>query len=66
MPLRPVHREQSWLFPPSLDDLVPDAHPARFVAMFVEEMDRASWAEMGIDLDGDPSQRAPLHRCPRS
>lgn len=53
MPLRPVHREQSWLIPPSLDDLIPDTHPARFVAGFVEEIDRASWAETGIDLDGE-------------
>ncbi len=54
MPLRPVNRDQGWLLPPTLDELLPDDHPARFVAAFVEGLDRASWAEMEIDLDGDP------------
>jgi transposase len=54
MPLRPLDREQAWLLPPTLDELVPDDHPARFVAEFVDELDRAQWAEMGVGLDGDP------------
>jgi transposase len=54
MPLRPLNREQSWLLPPTLDDLLSDDHPARFVAEFVDELDRAQWAEMGVGLDGDP------------
>lgn len=54
MPLRPLNREQTWLLPPTLDELIPDDHPARFVAMFVDSIERNVWIEMGIELDGDP------------
>lgn len=54
MPVRPFHREQQWLLPPSLDQALSPDHPARFVAAFVDAIDADTWAEMGVVLDGDP------------
>ena len=54
VPLRDMSREQAWLLPPSLDELLPMDHPARFVADFVDALNREDWKELGVEIEGDP------------
>lgn len=60
MPMRPFSRDRVWLLPPELGDLVRDDHPARFVASFVDSIDRAGWLQLGVDPDG-PEEGAPAY-----
>ena len=39
MPFRSYCRDQIWLLPPSLEDLLPEDHPAGFMGMFLDELD---------------------------
>ena len=64
MPFRDVNREQVWLLPPSLDELLPLDHPARFVAEFVDTLDHEGWKELGVEIEGDPLGAPAYH--PRS
>jgi transposase len=52
MPLREFSRDKTWLLPPTLEELLPADHPARYVAAFVDELDRAAWCELGVAPDG--------------
>lgn len=54
MPTRDFSRTRTWLFPPTLDELVSPDHGARFIATVVDSLDRVAWAEMGISYDGNP------------
>jgi len=48
-PLRDMSRAQAWLFPPSLDEMLPLDHLARFVAEFLDALDREDWKVLGME-----------------
>jgi len=39
MPIRPFTRDQVWLLPPALEDMIPSDHVVRFVATFVDSLE---------------------------
>src|SRR5680860_922413 len=51
MPQRPFSRDQVFLIPPSLDDWLAADHPARFVAVWLDELTGAEWSALGIDRE---------------
>ena len=61
---RPMDREQAWLLPPSLDDLLPDDHPARFVATFVDGLTKEEWAAFGVNMEGEAQGAPAYHPAP--
>ena len=61
MPHRPMNREQIWMLPPSLDEMLEAGHPARFVAEFVDALDGEGWGEIGVDRDGEPMGAPAYH-----
>lgn len=61
MAIRPFSREQAWMLPPTLDELIPQDHPARYVAAFVECVGRDEWMAMGMDLEGKGVGAPPYH-----
>ena len=60
MPLRPFSCQQAWLLPPTLGELIPVDHPARFIAEFVDSLDQETWFELEVNLDGE-ALGSPIH-----
>jgi len=53
--------KEQWLFPPSLEELLPQEHPARMVREFVDAQDlEAVGFKMRTEDDGRPNYSAKL------
>lgn len=51
MPVRPLSRDQMWLLPPSLDEMILPEHVVRFVAAFVDGL---SLSKLGVKQSDAP------------
>jgi hypothetical protein len=51
MPLRSFNREQAWA--PTLGELLPPDHPARFISEFVDSLDHETRTQLELSLDGE-------------
>lgn len=54
MPVRSYTRSQMRLVPQTWEDLLPDDHLARFVALFVDNLRDAEWWALGVKPNGEP------------
>jgi transposase len=48
MPQRPFSRDEPWELPASIEELVPEDHPVRFVACFVDSLPPSAWDALAI------------------
>jgi len=56
MPFKEWTPDQDWLFPPSVGDMLPHDHPARFVAEFVDGLDLGALGICAVaPVEGNPA-----------